>query len=47
LGIGALAIRTLVVNRGRIDHLNIRELEVGRPHVRELIVEQERRPSTP
>jgi hypothetical protein len=46
LTIGALAIRTLVVNRGRIERLNIEELEVGRPHVRELVVEQERRPST-
>jgi hypothetical protein len=46
LAIGALAIRTLVVNRGRIEHLNIEELEVGRAHVRELVVEQERRPST-
>jgi hypothetical protein len=40
----ALAIRALAVKRGRIAHLNIEELEVGRLHVRELVVEQERRP---
>ncbi len=44
LAIGALAIRALAVKRGRIAHLNIEELEVGRLHVRELVVEQERRP---
>jgi hypothetical protein len=32
------------VKRGRIGRLNIEELEVGRLHVRELVVEQERRP---
>jgi hypothetical protein len=32
------------VKRGRIQRLDIEELEVGRLHVRELVVEQERRP---
>jgi hypothetical protein len=34
------------VKRGRIEHLNIEELEVGRLRVRELIVEQEQRAGT-
>jgi hypothetical protein len=38
--------RALAVKRGRIEHLNIEELEVGRLRVRELIVEQ-RAGSTP
>jgi hypothetical protein len=33
------------VKRGRIQRLNIEELEVGRLHVRELVVEQEQRAS--
>jgi hypothetical protein len=44
MAIGALAIRALAVKRGRIGRLDIEELEVGRLHVRELVVEQERRP---
>jgi hypothetical protein len=32
------------VKRGRIQRLNIEELEVGRLHVRELVVEQEQTP---
>jgi len=32
------------VKRGRIQRLDIEELEVGRLHVRELVVEQEQRP---
>jgi hypothetical protein len=44
VAIGALAIRALAVKRGRIGRLDIEELEVGRLHVRELVVEQERRP---
>jgi hypothetical protein len=32
------------VKRGRIERLNIEELEVGRLHVRELVVEQEQQP---
>jgi hypothetical protein len=32
------------VKRGKIQRLDIEELEVGRLHVRELVVEQERRP---
>ena len=35
---------SLAVKRGRIGRLNIEELEAGRLHVRELVVEQERRP---
>ena len=34
----------LAVKRGRIQRLDIAELEVGRLHVRELVVEQEQRP---
>ena len=34
----------LAVKRGRIGRLEIEELEVGRLHVRELVVEQEQRP---
>ena len=41
---GAVAIRALAVKRGKIQHLSIEELEVGRLHVRELVVEQEQRP---
>src|ERR687890_432102 len=44
--IGALAIRAFTVKRGRIDRLNIEGLEVGRLHVRELVIEQEQRPSS-
>ncbi len=44
VAIGALAIRALAVKRGRIGRLDIEELEVGRLHVRELVLEQERRP---
>lgn len=47
LAIGALAIRAFTVKRGRIERLNIEELEVGRLHVRELVIEQEQRPSAP
>jgi hypothetical protein len=39
-----LAIRALAVKRGRIARLNIEGLEVGRLHVRELVVEQEQKP---
>ena len=39
-----MAIRTLAVKRGRIQHLEIEELEVGRLHVRELVVEQGQTP---
>jgi hypothetical protein len=39
-----LAIRALAVKRGRIQRLDIEDLEVGRLRVRELVVEQERRP---
>jgi hypothetical protein len=35
-----VAIRALAVKRGRIQRLGIEELEVGGPHVRELVVEQ-------
>jgi len=35
-----VAIRALAVKRGRIQCLEIEELEVGRLHVRELVVEQ-------
>jgi hypothetical protein len=42
--VGACAIRVLAVKRGRIERLNIEELEVGRLHVRELVVEQEQTP---
>jgi len=37
---GAVTIRVLAVKRGRIQRLEIEELEVGRLHVRELLVEQ-------
>ena len=47
LAIGALAIRAFTVKRGRIERLNIEGLEVGRLHVRELVIEQEQRPSAP
>jgi hypothetical protein len=47
LAIGAIAIRAFTVKRSRIEHLNIEELEVGRLRVRELVIEQEQRPSTP
>jgi hypothetical protein len=30
-----------------MERLNIEELEVGRLHVRELVIEQEQRPSSP
>src|SRR5215208_2235925 len=36
----------LAVRRARIKHLNIEELEVGRLHVRELVVEQEQTPQS-
>ncbi len=39
--LGAMAIRSLAVKRGKIGRLSIEELEVGRLRVRELIVEQE------
>jgi hypothetical protein len=39
-----VAIRALAVKRGRIQRLEIEELEVGRPHVRELVVEQGQTP---
>jgi len=32
------------VKRGKIGHLNIEELEVGRLHIRELVVEREQSP---
>jgi hypothetical protein len=32
------------VRRGRIQRLDIEELEVGRLHVRELVIEQEQTP---
>ena len=41
LAIGTLAIRALVIKRGRIERLNLGELEVDRLHLRELVVEQE------
>jgi hypothetical protein len=44
VAIGALAIRALAVKRGRIGRLDIEDLEVGRLHVREMVVEQEQRP---
>jgi hypothetical protein len=47
LAIGALAIRAFTVKRGRIERLNIEGLEVGQLHVRELVIEQEQRPSAP
>jgi hypothetical protein len=47
LAIGALAIRAFTVKRGRIERLNIEELEVAWLHVRELVIEQQQRPSTP
>jgi hypothetical protein len=47
LPIGTLAIRVFAVKRGRIEPLNIEELEVGRQHVRGLLIEQEQRPSAP
>jgi hypothetical protein len=47
LAIGALAIRAFTVKRGRIERLNNEELRVGRLHVRELVIEQEQRPSAP
>jgi hypothetical protein len=39
-----MAIRALAVKWGRIQRLEIKELEVGRPHVRELVVEQGQTP---
>jgi hypothetical protein len=47
LPIGTLAIRVFTVKRGSIEPLNIEELEVGRQHVRGLLIEQEQRPSAP
>jgi hypothetical protein len=47
LPIGTLVIRIFTVKRGRIERLNIEELEVGPLHVRELLIEQEQRPSAP
>ena len=44
VAIGGLAIRARAVKRGRSECLDREELEVGRLHVRELLVEQERRP---
>ena len=43
-GVSALAIRKLAIKRGRIGHLSIEDLEVGRLRVRELVVEQEQTP---
>jgi hypothetical protein len=41
---GALAIQKLAIKRGRIGHLNMEDLEVGRLRVRELVVEREQTP---
>ena len=38
-----MTIRVLTVKRGRIERLNIEELEVGRLYVREVVVDQEQR----
>jgi hypothetical protein len=39
-GTGEKAMPSLTVKRGRIERLNIEGLEVGRLHVRELVIEQ-------
>jgi hypothetical protein len=44
VAIGALETRALAVKPGKIGHLAIEELEVGRLHVRELVVEREQTP---
>ena len=44
VAIGALAIRRLAVKRGKVGHLTIEDLEVGRLRVRELVVEQRSEP---
>jgi len=38
-----MAIRSLAVKKGKIGHLSIDELEVGRLRVRELVVEHQKR----
>jgi PPOX class probable F420-dependent enzyme len=47
VAIGALAIRALAVKRGKIGHLSIDELEVGRLRVREPVIEEERSATRP
>jgi hypothetical protein len=39
-----VTIRALAVKRGRIQRLEIEELEIGGLHVRELVVEQGQTP---
>jgi hypothetical protein len=44
---GAVAIGTLLSGREGLKRLDIEALKVGRLHVTEFVVEQERRPSAP
>jgi hypothetical protein len=37
-------MRALAVKHGKVKRLDIEELEIGRLHVREMVVEHERRP---
>ena len=47
VAIGALAWRALAVKHGKVKCLDREELEIGRLHVREMVVEQEQPPTQP